>query len=332
MTESPEPAPDPSRISVVVPTYNDAGRLGDALDSIVAQTVRPGEIVVSDDGSEDATEALVHELAARHERLLAIRYVRLEARSGVVAARNEGIARSRGEWIACCDSDDMWAPEKLERQVEFLSNWRGRRRLALLGTYGLNMNDAKRVVSPAAMGPTSEEDYDELVRTAGIFYVIHSSALFSRADYLAVGGYTTEYGAADDFHFFCEMADRGVVLNLAEPLVFYRKRAGSVQLARFRDKQEGLMRLAENRRRRLAGRPPVGREEFAAQLASAPARERIRRRKLALGMYYYRAGAAHAVNGRRLQGAAELALASVMDGARLRAGIRNALRARLSQG
>jgi len=331
MTTSAEPAPGPGAppgpgsISVVVPTFNDAGRIGDALASIAAQTLAPAEIVVCDDASEDDTERVVGELAARQAGDVPVRYIRRSSRAGVVAARNDGIAAARGEWIATCDSDDMWAAEKLERQAAFIRDWRGSRRIALLGTHGYNMNDAKRVVSPAIMGPTSEADYDAIRRAGRLFFVIHSSAMYSRADFMAVGGYTTEYGAADDFDFFCRMAELGVVINLPEPLVYYRKRAGSVQLARFWDQQQGVLRLTENQRRRAAGEAPIGSEEFAAGQASAPAWRRLRRQRQVRGMYYYRLGATDMVNGRRVRGAIKLLLASVMDGGRLRAGVRNAL-------
>lgn len=332
MTASVEPPLDPASISVVVPTFNDVGRIGDALSSILNQTLAPVEIVVADDGSDDGTEQFVREFAAGQAGGVPIRYVRLSSRSGVVAARNEGIALSRGEWIATCDSDDVWAPAKLERQSAFVRAWSGSRRIALLGTYGYNMSDAKRLISPAIMGPTTEADYDALRRAGGLFFVIHSSAFYSRADFEALGGYSTEYGAADDYDFFCRMADRGVVINLPEPLVYYRKRAGSVQLSRFWDQRQGVLRLAENQRRRAVGEAPVGRDEFAAQLASASAFERLRRRKRVWGMYYYRAGATNMINGRRLRGCMELVLASIMDGRRVRAGVRNAVRARLSRG
>jgi glycosyltransferase involved in cell wall biosynthesis len=319
---------DTASISVVVPTFNDVGRIGDALTSIVNQTLPPGEIVVSDDGSEDGTEQFVREFGARRAGESVVRYVRLPSRSGVVAARNEGISVARGEWIANCDSDDVWAPDKLERQAGFIRDWHGSQRIALLGTHGYNMNDAKRVISLAVMGPTTEDDYDSLRRTGGIFFVIHSSVLFHRSDFLAVGGYSTEYGAADDFDFFCRMAERGVVINVAEPLVYYRKRAGSVQLDRFWDQRRGVLRLAENQRRRATGQAPIGPDEFAAQLASAPLRQRLRSRKGALGMYYYRSGATNTANRRLIRGGVQLALASILDGTRVRAGVRSALRGR----
>jgi glycosyltransferase involved in cell wall biosynthesis len=326
MTASPEP----DSISVVVPTFNDVDRIGDALSSIVEQTVLPGEIVIADDGSDDGTEQFVREFAARRAGAVAIHYLRL-SHAGVVAARNEGISQARGAWIAECDSDDVWAPRKLERQLDFLRNWRGEQRIALLGTHGHNMNDAKKIISPAVMGPSSEDAYNAVRASGGLFYVIHSSVLFARCDYLAVDGYSTEYGAADEFDFFSRMADRGVVINLPEALVYYRKRAGSMQMDLFWDKQQGAWRVAENQRRRVAGRAPVGAQEFAAQLAAAPVWERFKRAKRVWGMYYYRTGATEMVNGRRLRGAGKLLLSSVLDGGRLRAAVRNFLRARLSR-
>jgi glycosyltransferase involved in cell wall biosynthesis len=323
--------PDPASISVVVPTFNDVGRIGDALTSIVTQTLPPAEVVVADDGSDDGTEQRVREFAARQADGVIVRYIRLDSRSGAAAARNAGIAAARGEWIANCDSDDVWAPAKLERQLGFFREWRSSQRIALLGTHGYNMNDAKRLISAAVMGPTTEDDYKLLRESGGIFYVIHSSALFSRADYLAVGGYSTEYGAADDYPFFCRMAERGVVINLPEPLVYYRKRAGSVQLDRFWDLRREVSRLTENERRRATGETLVSSDEFAAKLASAPAWTRFRRRKKLLGMYYYRSGATHIVNGRRIRGGLELLLSCALDWPRVRSGLRGVLRGRFSR-
>jgi len=320
---------EPAAVSVVVPTFNDLERIGDALASLVAQSARPGEIVVSDDASVEDVEGFVREFAQRDADGISVRYVRLQTNSGDAAARNAGIAASSGEWIAICDSDDVWAPNKLERQIEFIRGWSGRRPIALLGTYGYNVNDARRVISTAAMGATSEREYEDIRRRGGLFFAIHSSIVYSRADYDALGGYRTEeYGAANEFEMFCRMAERGVVMNLPEPLVYYRKRAGSMQLDLFWERHRNVTRLAENQRRRARGEPPLSREQFVAQLAREPAWRRLMRNKRVWGMYWYRRGATDMINGRRLHGASELALASVLDSARLRHGVGNALRGR----
>ena len=317
------------RLSVVVPTYNDVARIGDALASIVNQTLPPAEIVVSDDASIDNVEQFVHDFAADQARGVHVRYVRLQSNSGDAAARNAGIAAAHGDWIAICDSDDIWAPTKLERQLSFIRDWKGERPIALLGSHGYNINDAKKVISPAVMGPASESDYEAVRQRGGLFFLIHSSILLSRADFDALGGYSTaEYGAANEFELFCRMAERGVVMNLPEPLVYYRKRAGSMQLDLFWDRHRNVLRLAENQRRRARGQALLNKDEFAAQLAAEPARARFRRRKRALGMLYYRSGATDMVNGRRVRGSLELMLSWILDGTRFRSGLRNMLRAR----
>jgi glycosyltransferase involved in cell wall biosynthesis len=102
------------RVSVVVPTYNRAWCLAEALDSVLAQDVAGVELIVVDDGSTDDTPQL---LAGYGER---IRVLRQENR-GVSAARNAGIAAARGGLVAFLDSDDLWLPGKLRAQVDFFA-------------------------------------------------------------------------------------------------------------------------------------------------------------------------------------------------------------------
>jgi glycosyltransferase involved in cell wall biosynthesis len=100
----------PPSISVVIPARNAAATIGRALRSVAAQTYPITEIVVVDDASSDATA--VAALACPKVRL-----IHLPERKGAAAARNAGVAAAKGEWIAFLDADDMWRPEKLERQV-----------------------------------------------------------------------------------------------------------------------------------------------------------------------------------------------------------------------
>lgn len=111
-------APD---ISVVVPTYNRAGLLPAALDSVFAQTF-PGrvEVVVIDDGSKDNTAEVVRPYLDRGGRVTA-RYLPRE-NTGVCATRNFGLAQCGGELVAFLDSDDEWLPDKLAKQVAMLSD------------------------------------------------------------------------------------------------------------------------------------------------------------------------------------------------------------------
>jgi len=102
------------RVSAAIITHNRAHFLDDAIASVLGQTFRDLELIVVDDGSTDETAAVVEPYLDR------IRYVRQENR-GKAAARNRAVELARGELIAFCDSDDMWYPDRLERQLGALA-------------------------------------------------------------------------------------------------------------------------------------------------------------------------------------------------------------------
>jgi len=97
------------RISVVIPVYNGSKYLPDALASVVNQTLKPYEIIVVDDGSTDGSADIAK---AFGEKIIVLS----QANRGESAARNVGINAASGDWIAFLDADDVWLPEKLERQ------------------------------------------------------------------------------------------------------------------------------------------------------------------------------------------------------------------------
>lgn len=98
-------------VSVIIPTYNRAYCVVEAIESVLGQTFQDFELIVVDDGSTDATAEVLAPYVDR------IRYI-YQKNAGVSAARNTGIRAARGQWIAFLDSDDVWLPEKLEIQVE----------------------------------------------------------------------------------------------------------------------------------------------------------------------------------------------------------------------
>lgn len=112
----PTAAADPTPlVSIIIPTYNRAGMVQQAIDSVLAQTYPNVECIVVDDGSPDATEAALQPLVQAGR----IRYVR-QVNAGLSAARNHGLRLARGAYISFLDDDDLYEPHKLARQVEYL--------------------------------------------------------------------------------------------------------------------------------------------------------------------------------------------------------------------
>ena len=106
----------PPRVAVVIPAFNRAGVLHEAVSSALSQTWRDLEIVVVDDGSTDDTGALMRDRFGADHR---VKYIRQE-HAGPGAARNRGIRATAGELVAFLDSDDLWLPDKIEAQVRRL--------------------------------------------------------------------------------------------------------------------------------------------------------------------------------------------------------------------
>lgn len=100
-----------ARISVIIPTYNRASSVNKAIESVLVQSYQDYEIIVVDDGSTDETRDILKPFRER------IRYIYQENK-GVSAARNTGIQKAKGEWIAFLDSDDEWLSNKLEMQMK----------------------------------------------------------------------------------------------------------------------------------------------------------------------------------------------------------------------
>ncbi len=104
-------------VSIIMPTYNCASFIGETIESIQAQTYARWELLIVDDCSTDNT----HEIAARYMEIdPRIKYWCLETNSGAATARNVSMEQAKGEYIAFCDSDDLWMPDKLARQLRFM--------------------------------------------------------------------------------------------------------------------------------------------------------------------------------------------------------------------
>jgi glycosyltransferase involved in cell wall biosynthesis len=104
---------DKPLVSVIIPAFNAAAYIRQALNSVLAQTYQAIEVIVVDDGSSDATSAVVEEFATKDARFQLVR----QSNAGVGAARNTAIRKARGKYIAPLDADDYWFPQKLEKQV-----------------------------------------------------------------------------------------------------------------------------------------------------------------------------------------------------------------------
>lgn len=103
-------------VSIIMPSYNTAGYIKETIESVISQTYEDWELIIVDDCSTDDTDKIVSHFL-KDER---ISYIKNEKNSGAAVSRNRALREARGKWIAFLDSDDLWLPEKLEKQIRFM--------------------------------------------------------------------------------------------------------------------------------------------------------------------------------------------------------------------
>jgi glycosyltransferase involved in cell wall biosynthesis len=204
--------------SVVIPTYNHSHFLREALDSALGQTLAPHEVIVVDDGSTDETPEI---LASYGER---IRVVRQENR-GLASARNAGAERVRGDSIAFLDSDDVWMPTKLERQ---LARLRDEPELGLVHCAVENIDASGRAVGRRLDGLEGWVAEEMLLFRRGVILGGGSGFVVRRRAFEAEGGFDTRMGTSADWDLQYRIAARHRVGFVPEVLLRYRFHASNM--------------------------------------------------------------------------------------------------------
>jgi glycosyltransferase involved in cell wall biosynthesis len=209
----------PPVVSVVIPTFNRGLLLREAVRSVLAQSFRDFELIVADDGSTDGTPDFIRTIDDARVRCVPI------AHSGSAAwVRNAGVARARGEWVAFLDSDDLWLPEKLERQLAAL---RANPRCAWSCT-GVTFIDengtAIRQRAGSTYVPVSGWVLEALITQTA---TASMTTLMVRRSLLDdIGGFDEALTFRQDYDLALRLAMRAELCALAEPLSCIREHAG----------------------------------------------------------------------------------------------------------
>jgi glycosyltransferase involved in cell wall biosynthesis len=199
-------------VAAVIPVYNGAPFVAEAIESVLGQTHRVSECIVVDDGSTDATAEIVLGFGDR------VRLIQ-QANAGVSTARNRGAAASTARYVAFLDADDAWTPDKVERQLAALGE------LDLPGLVVCDVEvfrESGAVLGQVAMRP-GPDTLRDMVLFEGVETVSCSStALLERALFDALGGFDPQLSQSADWDFLARACLAGPVVSVPEPLVRYR--------------------------------------------------------------------------------------------------------------
>jgi len=237
---------NPPLISCIVPAFNGERYLKEALDSILAQTYRPLEILVADDGSTDATAAVV----ARYGEQ--VRYL-CQSTAGPAAARNLGLRAALGALVAFLDQDDLWHPEKLSRQ---LSRFQARPTLDLCVTH-VRMFWISGLREEAAR-------HRHHRRAQAVPGYTTGTLLARRRLFDTVGRFNPSLWFSDASDWFLRAGERRAVMELLpDVLMFHRVHRDNLSrrlAAASRAEYVGIVKASLDRRRRSNRTAPVSYE------------------------------------------------------------------------
>lgn len=211
MSEPPTP-----RVTTVIPAYNAARTITRTLESALTQTITDVEVIVVDDGSTDTTRDIVAAAEDPRVRLIA------QPNGGVAAARNTGIANAQGEWVAFLDSDDLWLPHKLERQLELMAASPGCMASQASAYF---VDDQLRPLKLRRCVPVADPlltflRFQNLPNAA-------SSWIVRRTLLERIGGFDPGLEILEDWEFSLRLARHANPLCIDEPLTLYRVHPGN---------------------------------------------------------------------------------------------------------
>jgi glycosyltransferase involved in cell wall biosynthesis len=203
------------RVSVLLTCYNHLAYLPEALAGVRAQTFTDIEVIAIDDGSIDGTREWLEAHAPD------CKLVFNERNLGTYGTLNRALGASTGEFVAILNDDDVWAPEKLQKQVELLDS---NQRIGLVHTDGFFIDGSGRRLEGSPLGFEFPRTETGNILLALLYQnkIIASAALARRSCFDELGGFNEEYFGSGDWEMWLRIAERYLVGYVAEPLTMYR--------------------------------------------------------------------------------------------------------------
>ncbi len=208
------------KVSVVIPCYNREDFVARTLDSALAQTYPNIDVIVVDDGSTDSTRDILESYGSR----ITVLEHPGRVNKGQSAAINVGLRKADGEYVAILDSDDLWAPEKIEKQVRFLE---AHPEVGLVYGNGYAIDESERKLYRMYDSSHREESNPERV-LIDCYFLLPNNALLRRSIFEITGGFDEHLRAAQDHDMAIRVAEVAKLAFIDEEVFYYRRHKDSI--------------------------------------------------------------------------------------------------------
>lgn len=237
---------NPPKVSVVVPSYNHASYISEALESVVQQNFKDVEMLILDDASSDGSVDAIQQFSDRHPDVI-LQFSRHESNQGGVITLNHLISMASGEYIALINSDDVWLPGKLERQVSYLDQ---HTEIGAVFTQATIVDENKQALTKESF--LFSNVFIQKNRPRGswlrrFFFeqncLCHPSILIRKSVYSQVGTYDPRFRQVPDLQMWVRLLKQVDLFLIEEPLVLLRWHASNTNQAISGNKNRGINEL-----------------------------------------------------------------------------------------
>lgn len=205
-------------VTVLMPVYNGAEFIREAIESVLKQTFTSFELLIIDDGSDDNSTSII-----RSYKDSRIRLILNNKNIGLVNTLNRGIELARGDLIARIDQDDICHPERLEKQFDFVKI---NPEIILLGSGCIEIDESGNKIATHQYPLRHNKLLHNLLKLKAFFP--HSSAFFNKRKVQELGGYNINLNGAEDCDLWLRIASIGAIGCLTDPLIKLRKHSMSM--------------------------------------------------------------------------------------------------------
>ena len=201
-------------VSIIMPSYNTGRFIKETIESVLAQSYSAWELIIVDDCSTDNTDDVINQYLA-DER---IRYIKNDTNSGAAVSRNRALREAKGKWIAFLDSDDLWEPEKLQKQISFMRD----NGYHFSYTNYIEIDEESKVNGKSVTGP-------KRISKHGMYNYCWMGCLTVMYDADTVGLIQiADIKKNNDYAMWLKVCKKANCYLLDESLARYRKRSGSI--------------------------------------------------------------------------------------------------------
>lgn len=201
-------------VSIIMPSYNTGRFIKETIESVLAQSYSLWELIIVDDCSTDNTDEVVNEFLTDDR----IRYIKNDRNSGAAVSRNRALREAKGKWIAFLDSDDLWEPEKLQRQITFMKE----NGYHFSYTNYIEIDEESKPVGKSVTGP-------KRISKQGMYNYCWMGCLTVMYDAEKIGLIQiADIKKNNDYAMWLKVCKKAYCYLLDETLARYRKRSGSI--------------------------------------------------------------------------------------------------------